>query len=263
MKVIYNKNMQREMDFSNLTAEQLAYIRSLEGEIGERDETISAQMEEIRSRDATISSQASEIDAKDKAIASKDAEIRERDEIIREILKTLNVERSIVRRLNLERFVTKKDIPKPANSGVKNVVAKSKGRPGRKKGSRNFGEGYLESLSASNPPITLDIAAELLKANPGMKLIKIKDEETYLIKQVKAHVTVHRVIIPIYKGDDGRIYRSGHISPIHHGNADRGNLSAAPCPWTRVHPCLARCVALPPRAIHRVWVEACPASCIF
>ena len=101
--------MQREMDFSNLTAEQLAYVRSLEGEIGERDETISAQREEIRLKDATISSQASEIDAKDKAIASKDAEIREKDEIIREILKTLNVERSIVRRLNLERFVTKKD----------------------------------------------------------------------------------------------------------------------------------------------------------
>lgn len=219
--------MQKEMDFSNLTAEQLAYIRSLEGEIGEKDETISAQREEIRVKDATISEQASEMDAKDKAIASKDAEIRERDEIIKEILKTLNVERSIVKRLNLERFVTKKDIPQPTNSGVKNVVAKSKKKPGRKRGSRNFGEDYLESLSASNPPITLDIATELLKANPGMKLIKIKDEETYLIKQVKAHVTVHRVIIPIYKGDDGRIYRSEHMSPIHHSNVDASLLSDA------------------------------------
>lgn len=219
--------MQKEMDFSNLTAEQLAYIRSLEGEIGEKDEAISAQREEIRVKDATISSQASEIDAKDKAIASKDAEIRERDEIIKEILKTLNVEKSIVRRFSLERFVTKKDIPRSTNSGVKNVVAKSKKKPGRKMGSKNFGEDYLESLSASNPPITLDIATELLKTNPGTKLLKIKDEETYLIKQVKAHVTVHKVIIPIYKGDDGRIYRSGHISPIHHSNVDASLLSDA------------------------------------
>lgn len=126
--------MQKEMDFSNLTAEQLAYIRSLEDEIGKKDEAISAQKEEIRFKDATISSQADEIDAKNKTIASKNAEIREKDEIIKEILKTLNVEKSIVRRFNLERFVTKRDVPQSANTGVKNVVAKSKGRPGRKKG---------------------------------------------------------------------------------------------------------------------------------
>ncbi len=215
------------MDFSNLTAERLAYIRSLEDGIGERGEAISAQREEIRSRDATISSQTSEIDAKGKAIASKDAETRERDETIGEILETLDVERPIVGRLSLERFVTRKDIPQPTNSRVEGVVAESKKEPGRKKGSRNFGKDYLESLSALNPPITLDIAAELLKASPGMKLLKIKDEETYLIKQVKAHVAVHRVIIPIYKGDDGRIYRSEHMSPIHHGNADASLLSDA------------------------------------
>lgn len=219
--------MQKEMDFSNLTAEQLAYVRSLEDEIGKKDEAIFAQKEEIRLKDVTISSQADEIDAQNKAIASKNAEIREKDEIIKEILKTLNVEKSIVRRFNLERFVTKRDAPQPARGGVKNVVAKSKGKPGRKKGSRNFGDDYLESLSALNPPITLDIAGELLKANPGTKLLKIKDEETYLIKQIKAHVTVHKVIIPIYRGDDGKIYRSEHISPIHHSNVDASLLSDA------------------------------------
>ena len=219
--------MQKKIDFSNLTAEQLGYIKSLEDEVSEKDVTISTQKEQIEDKDATISKQMKELDDKNKTIASKNAEIREKDEIIKEFLKTLDVKKSIIKRLNLERFSTKKDIPDSTNSGVKNVVVKCKNKPGRKKGSKNFGENYLESLSALNPLITLDIASQLVKTNPDIKLLKIKDEETYLIEQIKAHVVVHKVIIPIYKGDDGMIYRSEHISPIHHSNVDASLLSDA------------------------------------
>lgn len=146
--------------------------------------------------------------------------------IIDELTRLVNNNKQIIKKYNVERFVSKADNANQINTGVKNVLENEKKKCGRKKGSKNFGEDYLENLSKLNDPITLDIA-ESIQNNDNIKLVKINEEHTFLIKRIAASVKVYKVIIPIYKGSDDKFYRHEHISPIHHGIVDSSLLSDA------------------------------------
>ena len=182
--------MRTKVDLSNLTKEQREYICFLETQLKEKNEQI----------------------------VKKDKEIEK-------LKLLLSAEKAVVKKYNIERFVSKEDVPN-RNSGLKSAIVTTKKRPGRKKGSKNFGGEYLEELSKLNDPITLDIATSI----KDKELIKIDEENTFLIKRIKASVRVYKVIIPVYKDKDSKIYRAeNNLTPIHHGIISSSLLSDAIC----------------------------------
>ena len=175
--------MNKNIDLSNLTNEQLAYIASLEAQLAEKNKEIE------------------------------------------ELKLLLSNEKAIVKKYNVERFVSKED-PKTKTNGLKSTVEIKAKPKGRKKGSKNFGKNYLEELSKLNEPISLDIAQSMKDAT----LTKIDEETTYLVKRIKASIKVYKVIIPVYKASNNKIYRAeNNLTPIHHGIIDSSLLSDAIC----------------------------------
>lgn len=98
-------------------------------------------------------------------------------------------------------------------------------KPGRKKGLKNFGEDFLEERSRENEPLTLDIALRLKAKNPNIKLEKVEENFSYLVKRVKAHVLVYKVVLPRYKGEGETFYQENLLTPIHNSLIDASLLS--------------------------------------
>lgn len=105
---------------------------------------------------------------KDQIIKTKDNKIKTLNETISELTKVLIKEKEIVKKYNLERYFSKADRPirtatKEAkrSNGLPSTIVREMKNPGRKAGSKNFGDNFLEELSSENEPITLDIAQQL------------------------------------------------------------------------------------------------------
>ena len=164
----------------------------------------------------------------------KDENIKSLNATISELTKILIKEKEIVKKYNLERYFSKADRPtrkttseiKRAN-GLPSTVKADKKTPGRKVGSKNFGDDFLETLSLENAPLTLDIAQDLLNDNPNVALHKVTEETSYLVKRVKAHVLVYKVIMPVYKDEQGTFHKAELPTPIFHSSIDASLLSDA------------------------------------
>lgn len=192
--------MKKDINLENLTPEQLAYIKSLEKDIEE----------------------------KNKLLALQEKEIKDKDDLIKTLQQLVKNKKEIIKRYNFERFVSKKDAPLEKSSGLKSTTKTDPKTPGRKKGSKNFSDLDLESLSAKNEVITLDVAESLLKENPSLELKQIDEETTYLIKRIKASIEVHKVVNKVYKGSDKKIYRAeNNLTPINHSMIHSSLLSDA------------------------------------
>lgn len=123
--------------------------------------------------------------------------------------------------MNLERFFDKSD---NANNHI--IVFKlkerfspdnkEKGKPGRKKGSKNFNDTDLLKLSEGNEVINNDILEDYLKKYPNSKLVKIGEDTSYIIEHVKGYIKVHRVITPKYRTNDNKIVQAPSKSIINH-----------------------------------------------
>jgi len=201
------------IDLSKLTEEERDYVLSLQRELADKRLESASREAKLREAESKIAASERKIRAYEKALMS---------------------EKWIVRKYNLERFFSKSDNAGKAYSDLASArrsqhgvpfSASPKKKPGRSKGSPNFGGDYLSSLAAKNEPITVDVAESLLLSNPSLTLKKIRDERTYLIKRAAAHIEVREVIIPIYKGSDGAIYRGKSPSPLDHSMISSSLLS--------------------------------------
>ncbi len=103
--------------------------------------------------------------------------IKELNEEIDELTKDLIKEKHLIAKYNLERYVSKADLPKrkgefnaKRTNGLPSTITQEKQKPGRKKGSVNFGEDFLAQRSLETEPITLDIAERLKSDNPDIIL---------------------------------------------------------------------------------------------
>lgn len=171
---------------------------------------------------------------KDQIIKTKDDKIKTLNATISELTKVLIKEKEIVKKYNLERYFSKADCPittaiKEAkrSNGLPSTLKVEKKTPGRKAGSKNFGDNFLEELSLENEPITLDIAQQLTSNNPSVSLHKVTEETSYLVKRVKAHVLVYKVIMPVYKDEQGTFHKAELPTPIFHSSIDASLLSDA------------------------------------
>lgn len=201
------------IDLSKLTSEERDYVLSLRRELSEKRLESASKEAKLREAESKIAASERKIRAYEKALMS---------------------EKWIVRKYNLERFFSKSDNAGKAYKNLTGLTKAQRGaplsvsqrkKPGRDKGSSNFGRDYLSSLASRNEPITIDVAESLLLANPSLTLRKIRDGRTYVIKRVAAHIEVHEVIIPIYKGSDGAIYRGESPSPLDHSMISSSLLS--------------------------------------
>lgn len=130
----------------------------------------------------------------------KDENIKSLNAPISELTKILIKEKEIVKKYNPKRYFSKADRPTrkttseiKRSNGLPSTVKADKKTPGRKVGSKNFGDDFLETLSLENAPLTLDIAQDLISDNPNVVLHKVTEETSYLVKRVKAHVLVYKV----------------------------------------------------------------------
>lgn len=158
--------------------------------------------------------------------------IKELNQEIDELTKVLIKEKHLIAKYNLERYVSKADLPKTKDdikakrtNGLPSTIKSSKKTPGRKKGSVNFGDDFLEQRSLETEPITLDIADKLKEENPDIVLQKIDETTSYLVKRVKARVIVYKVIMPKYKDENGKLHQENLPTPIHHSMIDASLLS--------------------------------------
>ncbi|MDD4154485.1 MAG: IS66 family transposase [Bacilli bacterium] len=163
---------------------------------------------------------------------SKEEKIKQLNTRLDELMKILVKEKHLIDKYNLERYVSKADLPKrkgevksKRTNGLPSTVSKEKKAPGRKMGSKNFGDDFLEERSLENEPITLDIAKRLKEENPNIILEKIDEETSYLVKRMKAHVVVYKVIMPKYKDESGTFYQENLPTPVHHSMIDASLLS--------------------------------------
>lgn len=162
----------------------------------------------------------------------KDEKIKTLNETISDLTKILIKEKEIVKKYNLERYFSKADSPirkatkEPTRpNGLPSTVKDERKTPGRKAGYKNFGDGFLETLSLENAPITLDIAQDLMSRNPNVALRKVTEETSYLVKRVKAHVLVYKVIMPVYKDEQGTFHKRELPTPVFHSSIDASLLS--------------------------------------
>lgn len=151
-----------------------------------------------------------------------------------ELMKVLIKEKHLLKKYNVKRYVTKADSPsrvkeakEKRKNGLPSTLLKEKKTPGRKKGSVNFGDNFLEERSLKNEPLTLDFALRLKEENPHLILEKINEETSFLIKRIKASVIVYKVIRPKYKDEAGVFYQEILPTPINHSMIDASLLSDA------------------------------------
>lgn len=197
--------MEKDVNLNNLSPEISAYISALK-------QTISDQEKQI------LDSQ-NKISEKDKEIKAKDAEISKMNEQITLLKADIERQKYVIKKYNLEHFFSKSDNVniKQKTSGVKSTYQVEKKQVGRKKGSKNFEALNLEELSKENEPITLDIAESLKEKNPNIKLVKVSEDTTFLVKRIAASMKVFKVIMPIYKDENNNMYRAQNdLTPINH-----------------------------------------------
>ena len=219
--------MPKKLDLSKLSLEERQELSRLIAE----NEALKA---ESFTKDQIIKTKDETIKTKDETIKTKDDKIKTLNETISELTKVLIKEKEIVKKYNLERYFSKADRPirtatKEAkrSNGLPSTIVREKKTPGRKAGSKNFGDNFLEELSLENEPITLDIAQQLTSNNPSVSLHKVTEETSFLIKRVKAHVLVYKVIMQVYKDENGTFHKAELPTPIFHSSIDASLLSDA------------------------------------
>lgn len=137
-------------------------------------------------------------------------------------LKTeLRIKNAIIKRMGLEIYCDKSDNANQHGDSRKSVrfspeKKQTSGKPGRKTGSKNYGSSDLEKLSKGNEVINNDVLPEYMKTHPNAKLVKIGENETYLIEHQKAVFKVHKVITPKYRTEDGKIIQATSQSIVNH-----------------------------------------------
>ncbi len=224
--------MNKKLDLSALSPEEQEKIRLLIAE----NEKLTSQVKVLSDKTTKLQS---ETVIKDKKIAKLQSEtITKQEQIsvlkaqVDELIKVLIKEKHLIAKYNLERYVSKADLPRrpgetkaKRQKGLASTIEKEKQKPGRKKGSKNFGEDFLLERSLKTEPITLDIALRLKEENPNIILEKIDEDSSYLVKRIKAHVVVYKVIMPKYKDEKGVFYQETLPTPIHHSLIDASLLS--------------------------------------
>lgn len=188
-----------------------------------------AEKEHLASQVKTLSDNNTKLQSE---VVTKEEKIKTLNQQLHELTKVLIKEKHLIAQYNLERYVSKADLPKQKGdvkgkrtNGLLPTVTKEKKTPGRKKGTKNFGDDFLEERSRENEPITLDIAQRLKSDHPHMFLEKIDEDTSYLVKRVKARVIVYKVIMPRYKDNSGAFYQENLPTPIHHSMIDASLLS--------------------------------------
>jgi len=138
------------IDLSKLTEEERDYVLSLQRELSEKRLESASKEAKLREAESKIAASERKIRAYEKALMS---------------------EKWIVRKYNLERFFSKSDNAGKAYKNLTGLTKAQRGaplsvsqrkKPGRGKGSSNFGRDYLSSLASRNEPITIDVAESLL-----------------------------------------------------------------------------------------------------
>ena len=210
--------MNKKLDLSALSPEEQEKIRLLI----EENKQLKAKVKTLD--EAAIKFQSENI--------QKDEEIKTLNDTVTELLKVIVKEKHLIKKYNLERYVSKADLPdlsgairEKRKNGLPSTIVKEKKKPGRKKGTKNFGENSLEDLSRETSPITLDIAEKLRNENPNIVLKKIDEETTFLIKRIREHIIVYKVIMPKYIDENGAFHQETLPTPIHRSMIDASLLS--------------------------------------
>ena len=159
------------------------------------------------------------LEKKNARLEKKNAELRE----------DLRLKNAIIRRLGLEEYVDKSDNannhhPKGEQSARFTPEGKKEGKPGRKKGSKNFNS-QLEKLSEGCQTITNDILPEYMKEHPDAKLVKWSEDVSFIIEHQRARFSVVRVVTPKYKTQDGKIVQAQSKAVISHSPMSAGSLA--------------------------------------
>ena len=203
--------MENKLDLSKLSPEEQAEIASLK-----------AEHKRLSEEYARLQSEA----------VKKDEKINKLEAKVDELMKIIVKDEHLLKKYNVERYDSKADIPKSKTTvkekrtnGLPSTVTKDKKSPGRKKGSKNFGENFLEERSLETEPLTLDIAESLKSENPAITLHKISEETSYLVKRIRARVIVYKVIMPKYRDEAGNFYKAELPTPIFHSQIDASLLS--------------------------------------
>ncbi|MDD4154486.1 MAG: IS66 family transposase [Bacilli bacterium] len=212
--------MSNKLDLSKFLPEEQAQITRLIAE----NEQLATQVKTLSEKNVQLQSE----------VVTKEVKMNKLKAQVDELMKILVKEKHLIAKYNLERYVSKADLPKrqgdvkeKRTNGLPSTISKVKKTSGRKKGSKIFGDGFLEERSLENEPITLDIAKRLKEENPNIILQKIDEETSYLVKRLKARIIVYKVIIPKYKDERGAFYQEALSTPIHRSMIDATLLSDA------------------------------------
>jgi hypothetical protein len=148
--------------------------------------------------------------------ASLEGDVGKLAEALAAVSSELGDKETIIKRLNCERFYSKrdsvyKDAARAAERASKGKAGGSK--RGRKKGTANFMGMDLEALSAKSEPIIEDAAMDVPEGERGF-LVRVGEDESYLIELVRSRVSVRKVIRPSYATPDGRMIQRPSPAPI-------------------------------------------------
>ena len=217
--------MENKLDLSKLSPEEQQEIARIIDEnkrLKEQEQILLLKGKELKQKLATLKQEE----------LVKEKKIQSLNQTINELTSILIKEKHLIAKYNLERYVSKADLPRrpgevkaKRQKGLASTIEKEKQKPGRKKGSKNFGEDFLEDRSMKNEPLMLDVALRLKAENPNITLEKIDEDFSYLVKRIKAHVVVYKVIMPKYKDENGAFYQETLPTPIHHSVIDASLLS--------------------------------------
>ena len=217
--------MNKKLDLSKLPPEEQAEIALLIAE----NKRLKEQEKMLLSNDKKLKEKLTTLEQEE---LEKIKKIQSLNQTINELTSILVKEKHLIAKYNLERYVSKADLPRRSGEakakrqrGLASTVEKEKKKPGRKKGSKNFGEDFLLERSRKTEPLTLDIALKLKAENPNIILEKIDEDFSYLVKRIKAHVVVYKVIMPKYKDENGAFYQETLPTPVHHSMIDASLLS--------------------------------------
>lgn len=192
-----------------------------------------ASQKQLSEKESLISEQQKRIDGQEKRIAEQTRKIDRLAEQIAKLQKMIDEKKAIIKRLGMERFVNKEDgnaYPKShsaiVESGRQHLPSseKTKGKRGRKEGSRNYSLMDLEELSKKNPVEYADNLEELKKQYPDAEIVRFgEDGVTYRINRIKAHIEVIKIVTRKYRvtepGGESHVLSAPSSAVINHSFA--------------------------------------------
>lgn len=207
-------NTTESKDYSKLSKDELIVL------LTKRDSMVSE-----------LSGQNAKLSEENALLASEKADLKAE---VADLKKLLALKEAIIKRMNLEKFADHSDnanmhfphAGKTTSPSGRDVGKKeSKGKAGRKTGSKNFSDIDFEKRSEGNEVISNDILPEWMKEHPDSRPVKIGEDVSYVIEYVKAKYICHKVVTPKYRTEEG-IIQAPSRAVINHSYAGASVISA-------------------------------------